>query len=88
MSSYDGRQFHVERHVGLIGDTFTKQPVLDRLKGTRAIGHTRYATAGGPGLSNVDRLTRGQDLLGKLRCPLTARRCWLRDVCGNSLHWL
>ncbi|SIT56082.1 hypothetical protein BQ8794_240289 [Mesorhizobium prunaredense] len=51
--SYDGTQFHVERHVGLIGDTFTKQPVHDRLKGTRAIGHTRYATAGGPGLSNV-----------------------------------
>lgn len=51
--SYDGTQFHAERHVGLIGDTFTKQPVLQPLKGTRAIGHTRYATAGGPGLSNV-----------------------------------
>ncbi|RUU99039.1 amidophosphoribosyltransferase [Mesorhizobium sp. M6A.T.Cr.TU.017.01.1.1] len=51
--SHDGTQFHVERHVGLIGDTFTKQAVLDRLKGTLAIGHTRYATAGGTGLSNV-----------------------------------
>ncbi|MET0940859.1 MAG: class II glutamine amidotransferase, partial [Mesorhizobium sp.] len=51
--SYDGSQFHVERHVGLIGDTFTKQSVMDRLKGTRAIGHTRYATTGGAGLRNV-----------------------------------
>jgi amidophosphoribosyltransferase len=51
--SYDGTQFHVERHVGLIGDTFTKQAVMDRLLGQRAIGHTRYATTGGAGLRNV-----------------------------------
>jgi len=51
--SYDSNQFHVERHVGLIGDTFTKQSVIDRLPGTRAIGHTRYATTGGAGLRNV-----------------------------------
>ena len=51
--SYDGRQFAVERHVGLIGDTFTKPSVLDRLPGSRAIGHTRYSTTGGEGLRNV-----------------------------------
>ncbi|MEF2545820.1 amidophosphoribosyltransferase [Aurantimonas sp. E1-2-R+4] len=51
--SYDGSQFHVERHAGLIGDTFTKQAVLERLPGTSAIGHTRYATTGGGGLRNV-----------------------------------
>ncbi|MCR4266864.1 amidophosphoribosyltransferase [Nitratireductor sp. ZSWI3] len=51
--SFDGAQFHVERHIGLIGDTFTKQSVLDRLQGGRAIGHTRYATTGGSGLRNV-----------------------------------
>ncbi|MEX0955583.1 MAG: amidophosphoribosyltransferase [Rhizobiaceae bacterium] len=54
--SYDGSQFHVERHVGLIGDTFTKQSVIDRLGGSRAIGHTRYATTGGSGLRNVQPL--------------------------------
>ena len=54
--SFDGSQFHVERHVGLIGDTFTKQSVMDRLKGSRAIGHTRYATTGGSGLRNVQPL--------------------------------
>jgi amidophosphoribosyltransferase len=51
--SYDGKQFFVERHIGLIGDTFTKQSVIDRLKGSRAIGHTRYSTTGGEGLRNV-----------------------------------
>ena len=47
--SYDGSQFHVERHVGLIGDTFTKKAVIDRLPGSKAIGHVRYATTGGAG---------------------------------------
>lgn len=51
--SYDGSQFSVERHVGLIGDTFTKPSVLARLPGSRAIGHTRYSTTGGEGLRNV-----------------------------------
>ncbi|MBO0905795.1 amidophosphoribosyltransferase [Jiella sonneratiae] len=51
--SHDGAQFHVERHAGLIGDTFTKAAVLERLPGTAAIGHTRYATTGGGGLRNV-----------------------------------
>jgi amidophosphoribosyltransferase len=51
--SYDGAQFHVERHQGLIGDSFTRPAVIDSLKGNRAIGHTRYATTGGAGLRNV-----------------------------------
>ncbi|WP_378188500.1 amidophosphoribosyltransferase [Chelativorans composti] len=51
--SYDGHQFFVERHVGLISDNFTKKAVIDRLPGARAIGHTRYSTAGGSGLRNV-----------------------------------
>ena len=54
--SYDGSQFHVERHVGLISDNFTKSAVIERLKGSRAIGHTRYATTGGAGLRNVQPL--------------------------------
>ncbi|MFZ1681869.1 MAG: amidophosphoribosyltransferase [Rhizobiaceae bacterium] len=54
--SFDGTQFHVERHVGLIGDNFTKKTVIDRLPGGRAIGHTRYSTTGGAGLRNVQPL--------------------------------
>ena len=29
--AYDGTQFSIERHIGLIGDTFTKRSVLDRM---------------------------------------------------------
>lgn len=51
--SYDGTQFFAERHRGLIGDTFTNADVLERLKGTRAIGHNRYSTTGGDEMRNV-----------------------------------
>ncbi len=51
--SFDGKQFFAERHRGLIGDAFTKPDVLERLKGTRAIGHNRYSTTGGDEMRNV-----------------------------------
>ncbi len=56
IASFDGTQFHVERHLGLIGDNFTQQSVIARLPGNRAIGHTRYSTTGGAGLRNVQPL--------------------------------
>ncbi len=54
--SFDGTQFCVERHVGLISDNFTKPAIISRLQGSRAIGHTRYSTTGGAGLRNVQPL--------------------------------
>ncbi|MEM8812430.1 MAG: amidophosphoribosyltransferase [Pseudomonadota bacterium] len=55
--SYDGSQFHTERHAGLIGDHFSSEAVISRLAGHRAIGHTRYSTAGdSDGLRNVQPL--------------------------------
>ena len=39
--SFDGQQFHPERHIGLVGDNFTDQAVIDRLKG--AWRHRPYA---------------------------------------------
>ncbi len=51
--SFNGIQFHAERHMGLIGDTFTKQSVINRLPGDRAIGHTRYSTTGGDEMRNT-----------------------------------
>jgi amidophosphoribosyltransferase len=54
--SHDGRQFHNERHIGLVGDNFTKPSVVARLKGRRAIGHNRYSTTGAPVLRNVQPL--------------------------------
>jgi amidophosphoribosyltransferase len=54
--SFDGSHFHTERRVGLVGDHFTSRPVIDRLKGDRAIGHVRYSTCGDPVLRNVQPL--------------------------------
>lgn len=54
--SFDGNQFYTERHIGLVGDNFTKPAVIKRLSGDRAIGHNRYATTGGAGLRNVQPL--------------------------------
>ena len=51
--TFDGSTFHAERHIGLIGDTFTKQSVIERLPGSFAIGHNRYSTTGGEGMRNV-----------------------------------
>ena len=44
--SYDGSRFHSERRLGLVGDAFSEAAVMDRLKGTQAIGHVRYSTTG------------------------------------------
>jgi amidophosphoribosyltransferase len=57
--SFDGEQFHIERHVGLIGDTFTDRAVIDRLPGQRAIGHVRYPTHGGSLERNIQPLFAG-----------------------------
>lgn len=54
--TFDGSQFWSERHIGLVGDNFTKPAVMERLKGNRAIGHNRYSTAGGALLRNVQPL--------------------------------
>ena len=54
--SFDGDTFHAERHEGLVGDNFTEQAVIDRLKGARAVGHVRYATHGGSGVRNIQPL--------------------------------
>ena len=51
--SFDGKQFHAERHRGLIGDSFTKSRVVEALTGHRAIGHTRYSTTGGDEVRNI-----------------------------------
>jgi amidophosphoribosyltransferase len=54
--SFDGSQFHQERRVGVIGDTFTDRALIDRLAGSRSIGHVRYATHGGSRERNIQPL--------------------------------
>jgi amidophosphoribosyltransferase len=50
--SWDGRQLHLERGMGHVADIF-KESVLRRLPGSRAMGHTRYSTAGTSVLANA-----------------------------------
>jgi amidophosphoribosyltransferase len=54
--SFDGTEFHHERHVGLVGDNFTRRSVIERLAGSHALGHTRYATHGGSLERNIQPL--------------------------------
>ncbi len=54
--SYDGAKFHAVRQTGEVGDTFSDATVIKSLPGSSAIGHTRYSTAGGSGLRNVQPL--------------------------------
>ena len=54
--SYDGGRFHSEKRMGLVGDHFSSDRVISRLKGTRAVGHTRYSTTGETILRNVQPL--------------------------------
>src|SRR5438270_965532 len=54
--SFDGTRFHSERRLGLVGDTFSRREVIDRLPGSVAIGHVRYSTTGATILRNVQPL--------------------------------
>jgi amidophosphoribosyltransferase len=63
IASWDGRQIHLHKAMGLVADIFTQQAIAG-LPGTSAVGHTRYSTAGQSNLANaqpmVARTTAGQ----------------------------
>lgn len=91
--SYDGRRFHSERRMGLVGDNFSEGEVIARLEGEVAIGHTRYATTGETILRNVQplfaELDGGAFALGhngNLTNGLTLRRQLVRDgaICQST----
>jgi len=51
--SFDGKNFHSEKRLGLVGDNFTKEKVIKGLPGQFALGHNRYSTTGGTTLRNI-----------------------------------
>ncbi|MBU2366091.1 MAG: amidophosphoribosyltransferase [Alphaproteobacteria bacterium] len=53
IASFDGQRYHTERHMGYVGDAFGGGDLNKRLPGHVAIGHTRYSTAGGSFIRNV-----------------------------------
>lgn len=54
--SFDGARFNSERRMGLVGDNFSEESVINRLRGFAAIGHNRYSTTGDTVLRNVQPL--------------------------------
>jgi amidophosphoribosyltransferase len=54
--AYDGEQFNAHRGRGHVSDNFSSREVIERLRGSAAIGHVRYATTGEVALRNVQPL--------------------------------
>ena len=91
--SFDGKVFHLERKLGLVGDSFSDRNTIERLAGPSAIGHVRYATTGGTILRNVQPLFAELDAgglavahNGNLTNGLTLRRNLIRDgaICQST----
>src|ERR1043166_5842911 len=51
-SSGPGQTFHQHKDMGLVSQVFGSDE-LEKLKGTRAIGHTRYSTTGTSTITNA-----------------------------------
>ena len=51
--SFDGKKYHLEKKLGLVGDNFNKEEVLKKIPGNYAIGHNRYSTTGDTTLRNI-----------------------------------
>src|ERR1700694_897207 len=84
--TFDGKRFHSERRMGLVGDTFSRREVIERLPGQLAVGHTRYSTTGENILRNVQPLFCELDAggfavghNGNLTNGLTLRRHLVRE---------
>jgi amidophosphoribosyltransferase len=84
--SFDGTRFHSERRQGLVGESFSRREVIDRLPGTSAVGHVRYSTTGETILRNVQPLFAELEVggfaighNGNLTNGLTLRRQLVRE---------
>ena len=54
--TYDGELFHSHKALGLVGDNFDSEDIMENLPGSAAIGHNRYSTTGDTVLRNVQPL--------------------------------
>ena len=53
IATFDGSRFYDDKHMGLVAEAFSGPDLVKRLPGRASIGHTRYATAGGSVIRNV-----------------------------------
>src|SRR5664280_2660136 len=91
--AFDGSRFHSERRLGLVSDHFSNAATIERLPGSAAVGHVRYATTGATILRNVQPLfaelhAGGLAVAhnGNLTNGLTLRRELIRDgaICQST----
>ena len=91
--SFNGHVFHLERKLGLVGDSFSDRATIERLEGFSSIGHVRYSTTGETVLRNVQPLFAELDgggfavaHNGNLTNGLTLRRNLIRDgaICQST----
>src|ERR1700736_1439994 len=91
--TFDGRRFHSERRLGLVGDHFSSAATIERLPGSAAVGHVRYSTTGETILRNVQPLFAELDggglavaHNGNLTNGLTLRRELVREgaICQST----
>ena len=98
IASFDGKQFHTERQLGLVSDQFSDAQTLGRLAGDSAIGHTRYSTQGDTVLRNVQPLYADLDQTGlavahngnltnakTLRTDLVRRGCIFQSTSDSEI---
>lgn len=52
IASFDGKDIHINKSPGLVADAFDEK-ALSELKGTVAVGHTRYSTTGSSNVKNI-----------------------------------
>lgn len=52
IAAFDGKKVRMTKNTGLVADTFN-EPVLKKLNGHLAIGHTRYSTTGSSNEKNI-----------------------------------
>ena len=94
----DTKVFHSERYLGLVSDHFSDAATLARLKGSAAIGHTRYSTQGDTVIRNVQPLYADLDKTGfavahngnltnslKLRSELIREGCIFQSTSDSEL---
>ena len=56
MVTFDGKIFHHQHGLGHVAENFANANIIERLKGTQAVGHVRYSTTGDTLLRNVQPL--------------------------------
>jgi amidophosphoribosyltransferase len=53
IAASDGELVHLHKSMGHVADVYSEEILATKLKGTNAIGHTRYSTAGDSSVNNA-----------------------------------